>query len=107
MMAIILGKEDSITILCNHLADPKHRPFPYSKTPLEYAAEFENFETVRTLVSTDSLIKQNYLEINKEKLFWMLEEIPNFQLKMKFECKSSIIPFLSSVAPSDTFKIYK
>ena len=107
MLAIMLRKEDWITILWNHLADPKHRPFPSFRTPLEYAAEFCSFEMVRNLLTTDSQIKQNYLEINKEKLFSMLELIPDFQLNMKFEWKSSIIPFISAVTPSDTFKIYK
>ena len=107
MMAIMLRREDWITILWNHLTDPKHRSFPFFKTPLEYAAEFCSFEMVRNLLTTDSQIKQNYLETHKEKLFQMLEEIPDFQLNMKFEWRSSIIPFISSIAPSDTFRIYK
>lgn len=37
----------------------------------------------------------------------MLEEIRDFKIDMKFDCGSSIMPFVSSVAPSDTYKIYK
>ena len=40
-------------------------------------------------------------------MFEVLESLPDFQIQMSFECESSIIPFLKSFTPHDTFKIYK
>ena len=33
--------------------------------------------------------------------------MPDFSIDLHFECGSSYIPFISSLAPSDTYKIYK
>ena len=33
--------------------------------------------------------------------------IPDFFVEMHWECQSNWIPFLSKIAPNDTFKIYK
>lgn len=37
----------------------------------------------------------------------MLEKLPDFSMDLHFKCGSSYIPFISSLAPSDTYKIYK
>jgi hypothetical protein len=33
--------------------------------------------------------------------------MPDFYLEIKWDFESSIIPLVSKIAPSDTFKIYK
>lgn len=107
MMAIQFGKRDWITVLCNHYADPKHKPFPTFKSPLEIAAEAKDYELVNTLLVAANQIKQHHLEMHKQSLFLMLEDINDFQIDMKFEWKSSIIPFIGIIAPSQVFRIYK
>lgn len=107
MMALQFNKLDCITVLCSHYVDPKHRPFPTFKNPLEIAAEDKNTELVRTMLVASSQLKQYYLDLHKESLFTMLEDISDFQIDMKFEWKSSIIPFIGTFAPSETFRIYK
>lgn len=89
------------------MVDPKHRPFPTFQNALEYAAERDDVNTVHTLLTSANQIKQNHLEIYKESFFEMLESIHDFELEMKFECKSSLIPFFENFAPSDTFKFHK
>lgn len=36
-----------------------------------------------------------------------MELLPDFSIDLNFECSSAYIPFISSLAPSDTYKIYK
>lgn len=81
--------------------------FQLLNNALEIAADSGNFELVRTLLGAVNQLKQRHLEDNRHEMFDMLEDISDFQLDMKFECKSSLVPFLGSVTPSDTFKIYK
>lgn len=54
-------------------------------------------------------LKQHYLELHKEAIFRVLERLPDFNIDLRFECTSSILPnaLTSSFTPSDTYKIYK
>lgn len=36
-----------------------------------------------------------------------LKDVPDFYTEVKWECSSNWIPFLSKIAPSDTFQIWK
>lgn len=49
----------------------------------------------------------NFFEQNKESIFEVLEAMPDFSLDLALTCDSYAVPFLSSLAPSDTYKIYK
>lgn len=40
-------------------------------------------------------------------MFRALESLPDFKLDMNFQVQSTFIPFIGSLAPSDTYKIYK
>lgn len=40
-------------------------------------------------------------------MFRALESLPDFKLDMNFQVQSNFIPFIGSIAPSDTYKIYK
>lgn len=40
-------------------------------------------------------------------MFTALEALPDFKLDMHFNCQSSFIPFLTNLAPNDTYRIYK
>ena len=40
-------------------------------------------------------------------MFEILEKLPDFKIDMKFECESSVIPFIKNFTPHDIFKIYK
>ncbi len=47
------------------------------------------------------------MELHREVILKTLESLPDFSVDLHFECTSSFIPFLSNLAPSDTYKIYK
>ena len=51
--------------------------------------------------------KRATLKKQQEDLIKYLNMTPDFYLEMKWDFESSIIPFLSKLAPSDTFKIWK
>ena len=48
-----------------------------------------------------------FFEQNKRAIFEVLESIPDFKVDLNLTCDSNWFPVFSSVAPSDTYKIYK
>ena len=53
-----------------------------------------------------TLKKQRIIK-EKDNLMIKFNEIPNFYLEMDWKFESNYIPFISKIAPSDIFKIYK
>eukprot|EP00347_Sterkiella_histriomuscorum_P011537 403372077 len=107
MLAYKLGNQDALRILCDHGINPKFKPFTQIKSAYELAIEQKNREVLKIFIQANQKIKQIYLDENKQEMFEVLESIPDFQIHMSFECESSLIPFLKSFTPHDTFKIYK
>ena len=107
MLAVLLGNKDAALILTNHGADPKHRAYPYARTPLEEAIESKKRGVVKVLLRANNIIKQSQWEENKYALMELLKKLPDFSFEMGWECDSKIIPFVKKVAPSDTYKIHK
>ena len=107
MLAILLGNKDAALILTNHGANPKHRSYPYARTPLEEAIFRKNRSMVKLLLLAKINIKQAQWEENKQHLVEFLKKIPDFSFEMNWECDSKIIPFVKKVTPSDTYKVYK
>lgn len=74
---------------------------------MDIASTLKNKEILKILLESTQKVKQHYLELHKEALFKALEKLPDFRIDMQFKCKSSYIPFIKNIVPSDTFKIYK
>lgn len=52
-------------------------------------------------------LKSQFFEENKSAIFRVLESLPDFKVDLNLTCDSNLFPVFSSVAPSDTYKIYK
>jgi len=107
MLSVLLGNKDAALILTNHGANPKHRSYLYSRTPLEEAIFRKNRAMIKILLSASIYRKQEQWEENKLHLIEFLRKVPDFSFEMSWECDSKIIPFVKKVAPSDTYKVYK
>ena len=107
MLAVLLGNKDVVLALTNLGANPKHRSYPYARTPLEEAIYKKNRGIIKILVLASTYIKQAYWTENKKSLIKSLAKMPDFSFEMNWECDSKIIPFVKKVAPSDTYKVYK
>jgi len=73
----------------------------------ELAKVLKDRKLVEILMESVQKLKQHYLEIHKEAIFKVLERLPDFSIDLHFECTSSILPFITSLAPSDTYHIHK
>lgn len=51
--------------------------------------------------------KKDKIERNKLRVLSRLDSVPDFYTEVHWECSSTWIPFLSKIAPSDTFQIWK
>ena len=51
--------------------------------------------------------KKEKIVRNKIRVLSRLKQIPDFYCELHWECQSSWIPFLSKLAPSDDFQIWK
>ena len=74
---------------------------------MDYASAIKNKEILKVLLECNQKIKQHYLDLHKDAIFSALEKLPDFKIDMNFKCKSSFIPFLKNITPSDTYRILK
>ena len=107
MLAVRLRRLDAVLILCDLFADPKHRPLPHFQNAIDLAVKAQSKPILKILLAACQKNKQHYLDENRERLFSLLEQLPDFKLDMKFSCGSAVIPFLKKFTPSDTYKLFK
>lgn len=64
---------------------------------------------IEILMESELKLKQHYLELHKEAIYQALERLPDFNIDLRFECTSSVLPvaLTSSFTPSDTYRIMK
>lgn len=71
------------------------------------AIAMKHQQILKILISANQKIKQQFFDQNKEAIFKVLERMPDFKVDLNLTCDSNWFPVFSSVAPSDTYKIYK
>ncbi|OMJ94959.1 hypothetical protein SteCoe_1821 [Stentor coeruleus] len=107
MLAVKLRKYEGVLVLIDHGADPKYRKSQDSLSPIEQALGLQDRSMLKILIT-------GYLRRIREK--WLshvddfveaLERMKDFSMTMRWECKSSIIPFVKRFTPSDVYQIYK
>ncbi|OMJ82104.1 hypothetical protein SteCoe_17267 [Stentor coeruleus] len=107
MLAVKLRKHEEALVLVDHGADPKYRKTSDTLSPIELALGMQDRKMLKILIT-------GYLRRVREK--WLnhidefieaLERMKDFSLTMRWECKSSIIPFVKRFTPSDVYQIYK
>jgi hypothetical protein len=107
MLAYKMKRFECMRVLCDHIANPKFRPFSDFPSPYDLALNTKNREVLKLFIEANQKSKQAYLDQTKDEIFTFLNTIPDFSLKMSFECESNMIPFLKNFTPHDTFTIYK
>mmetsp|Transcript_7678 Transcript_7678/g.14492 ORF Transcript_7678/g.14492 Transcript_7678/m.14492 type:complete len:661 (+) Transcript_7678:6320-8302(+) len=107
MLAIKLDFLEEAIVLLDFGADPKYTPDPTEPTPYEHAVATKNKGLLTRMLAAINRQKNAMWEIHREELAKMLSEMPDFTLKIGWQCESNFIPFLRKFAPSDDYLIYK
>lgn len=95
-----------VKALLAHGADPKIKD-PNGWSCLDEVVCQSDVMLLSVLFDHLTNLKRKKLAKQQEKLIEILKLTPDFYLEMKWDFESSIIPFFSRLAPSDTFKIWK
>lgn len=107
ILAVKLGNIDAVKILTDMYTCPKLRPLQDLMNAREVAIAMKHQQILKILIQANNKIKQQFFEQNKRAIFEVLESIPDFKVDLNLTCDSNWFPVFSSVAPSDTYKIYK
>jgi hypothetical protein len=107
MLAVKMKKYEAALVLIDHGADPKYRRANEDLSPIEQALGQGDRPMLRLLI-TGYLrqIREKWLGHNDDFL-QALGRMKDFSMIMRWECKSSIIPFVKRFTPSDVYQIYK
>ena len=73
----------------------------------EEAVAQQNVKFCSILFDYLSAYKMRTLEQNQEQIVLALQKLPDYEVHLKWEFDSSVIPLVGHFAPSDTFKIWK
>jgi len=95
-----------IQILLENGADPRIRDVN-GWSCLDEAVSQSDAKLISILFDQLTFLKKITIQNQQQDLIKILMAMPNFYLEMKWDFESSLVPFLSKIAPSDTFKIWK
>ncbi|KAL4435830.1 hypothetical protein ABPG74_015798 [Tetrahymena malaccensis] len=96
-----------IKILLKHDADPRIRDRQDWSCFEEVVSQKDHLLASMLFENLINFKKKALLQQKREIDNLLLSDVPDFYMEMKWEFESNIIPFVSKLAPSDTFKIWK
>lgn len=104
-LAVKLQNIDAVRILTDAFCSSKLNSIQHLPSAFELACAIKNRQILEIIMSSALKLKQYFLELHKDVILKTLESLPDFSVDLHFECTSNFIPFLSNLAPSDTYKI--
>jgi len=109
ILAIKLKNRDAVKILTDLYCSSKLNPINEILSAFEIAKAQKDRNLIEILMESELKLKQHYLELHKEAIYAVLERLPDFNLDLRFECTSSVLPnaFTQSFTPNDTYHIMK
>lgn len=109
MLAIKMKNIDAVKILTDLFCSAKLNPIREIFSGFELAKAQKDRVLIEILMESELKIKQHYMDMHKEAIFNALERLPDFNIDLRFECTSSVLPnaLTASFTPSDTYKIMK
>lgn len=107
MLAVKMRKLEEALVLVDHGANPKFRSSPDQPTPLEQSAGLKDKAISRILLAACQRQQLDKWETLKSKLATAIHQLPDFEMTMKWACKSQFLPFVKHWTPSDSYHLYK
>lgn len=112
MLAVKLDYLEEATVLLDFGADPNNSPELSELTPYEHAIGSCQKVLLTRILAAVNRQKLAVWEIQRkvslsQELARILKKVPDFSLKIGWQCESNFIPFLKRFAPSDEYQIYK
>jgi len=95
-----------IQILLENGADPRIRDIN-GWSCMDEAVSQSDAKLISILFDQLAFQKQITIKAQQQDLIKILTAMPDFYLEMRWDFESSLVPFISKFAPSDTFKIWK
>ncbi len=74
---------------------------------LDVAAAVKNEHIIRRIYESVRIAKLRIWKAKRDVLYDHLAKIPDFYMEIKWDFRSSVIPFVSFFTPSDTFRVWK
>lgn len=107
LLALKLNNADVVRVLCDHEAEIQNKSFDGAISPLEYAFKKKMTKMLKILVNAKKNKKFNDWVKNKNFVFDLIKNIPNFTMNLKLNFDSNLLNLFSSLTASDCYKISK
>lgn len=106
-LAVKLRLLDEALVLIDHGANPKLRPFSKLPSPIDLAVKSKDKQILKILLMGQYRDMHEKWNDMRQELSEALNGLPDFSMKMCWDCDSRILPFIKKLAPSDEYTIYK
>lgn len=106
-LAVKLRLLDETLVLIDHGANPKLRPYNKFPSAIDLAVKSRDKQILKILLMGQYRDMHDKWVDMRQELSEALHGLPDFRMKMCWDCNSRVIPFIKKLAPSDEYTIYK